>query len=172
MQFGDAHLNEDFTAVPPPYRPRGDEVRELTLPELLVAPDPGAATDTGITASERAGQYHWRVASMLLPLLLPLLALPLGMAAKRGRRTPGTVFAAVALLALYEALQLGESMGEKGRVPAWLAIWGPFATFGVFGLWLFRSSLQWPGDNPVMRAVSAIEAGFSGLHFSRKAGAK
>lgn len=167
VKFGDARLNEDFTAVPPPYRKRGTEVRELTLPELR--PGPAATTAEGITNDELAGQYHWRLASIFLPLLLPLLALPLGMAAKRGRRTPGTVFAALALLALYEALQLGESLGEKGRAPAWLAVWVPFATFGVFGLWLFRSSLQWPGDNPVMRAVSAIEAGFSGMHIGRKA---
>ncbi len=170
VQFGDAHLNEDFTAVPPPYRDRGAEVRELTLPELRRASAAGATAE--ITGDERAGQFHWRLASILLPLLLPLLALPLGMAAKRGRRTPGTVFAALALLVLYEALQLGESLGEKGRAPAWLAVWTPFVTFGVFGLWLFRSSLQWPGDNPVMRAVSAIEAGFSGMHIGRKAAKK
>jgi lipopolysaccharide export system permease protein len=167
VQFADAHLNEDFTAVPPPYRARGNEVRELTIPELRQAPAAGSATE--ITDNQRAGQFHWRLASIFLPLLLPLLALPLGMAAKRGRRTPGTVFAAVALLVLYEALQLGESLGEKGSVPAWLAVWGPFSIFGGFGIWLFRSSLQWPGDNPVMRAVNAIEAGFSGMHLVRKA---
>ncbi len=170
VKFGEAHLNEDFTAVPPPYRARGDSVRELTLPELRRMPAAGASR--GISASERAGEFHWRLASMLLPLLLPLLALPLGMAAKRGRRAPGTVFAAVALLALYEALQFGQSLGETARAPAWLAVWSPFVIFAVFGLWLFRSSLQWPGDNPVMRAVSAIEAGFGGLHLRKKAAKK
>ena len=33
----------------------------------------------------------------------------------------------------------------------------------MLGVWLFRGSLQWPGDNPVMRAVSAIESGFEGM---------
>ena len=42
----------------------------------------------------------------------------------------------------------------------------------VLGIWLFRSSLQWPGDNPVMRAVNAIESSFEGLQRRRKAGAK
>ncbi len=103
--------------------------------------------------SERDGEFHGRLARTVLPLLLPLLALPLGMAAKRGRRAPGTVFAALALLALNQALQFGESLGETGRAPAWLAVWLPVVFFGVLGIWLFRSSLQWPGDNPVMRAV-------------------
>jgi lipopolysaccharide export system permease protein len=170
VQFGNARLNEDFTTVPPPYRERGASVRELTLPELRhAAPTVG---DEEITATQRAGEYHGRLARTVLPLLLPLLALPLGMAAKRGRRAPGTVFAALALLMLNQALQFGEGMGETGRAPAWLAVWSPLVAFAILGLWLFRSSLQWPGDNPVMRAVSAIEGAFEGLQRKKKAGAK
>ncbi|HTQ37006.1 MAG TPA: LptF/LptG family permease [Steroidobacteraceae bacterium] len=170
VRFGDAHLNEDFTAVPPQFRARGESERELTLPELLHPPAPLPGQKPSLTASELAGEFHGRIARTVVPLLLPLLALPLGMAAKRGRRAPGTVFAAVALLTLHQALQFGESLGETGRAPAWLAVWLPVVVFGVFGAWLFRSSLQWPGDNPVMRAVSAIEAGFEGLHLRRKTG--
>jgi lipopolysaccharide export system permease protein len=170
VQFADAHLNEDFTAVPPAYRARGQSVREMTLPELRRAPVAGEPRS--LRPSKRQSEFHSRVAWAVLPLLLPLLALPLGMAAKRGRRAPGTVFAALALLILYEALQFGQSLGETGRAPAWLTVWSPMLIFGVFGAWLFRSSLQWPGDNPVMRAVSAIEAGFSGLHLGKKAGRK
>jgi lipopolysaccharide export system permease protein len=79
------------------------------------------------------------------------------------------VFAALALLLLNQALQFGEGMAETGRAAAWLSVWTPLAAFGVLGLWLFRSSLQWPGDNPVMRAVSAIEGAFEGMQRKRKA---
>ncbi len=167
LEFREIRLNEDFTAVPPPFRARGDSVRELTLPELR-----SSTVTANLSAKERrkvTGEFHGRVARTFLPLLLPLLALPLGMAAKRGRRAPGTVFATLALLTLNQALQFGESLGEAGRAPAWLTVWSPVAIFAVFGIWLFRSSLQWPGDNPVMRAVSAIEAGFEGLHRRKKA---
>jgi lipopolysaccharide export system permease protein len=105
-----------------------------------------------------------------LPLLLPRLALPLGMAAKRGRRAPGTVFAVLALLTLDQALQFGESLAENGRASAPLAVWLPVLSFAVLGTWLFRSSLQWPGDNPVMRAVAAIEGAFEGIQKRRKGG--
>jgi lipopolysaccharide export system permease protein len=168
-RFQEGRINEDFTAVPPPYRSRGDSVRELTLSELHA---PMIAPKESITVAEASGEFHGRLAWMLLPLLLPLLALPLGMAAKRGRRAPGTVFATLALLLLYEALQFGESLAETGRAPAWLAVWLPVLGFGAFGVWLFRSSLQWPGDNPVMRSVSAIEAAFEGLQRKKKAGAR
>jgi lipopolysaccharide export system permease protein len=168
-RFVEGQINEDFTAVPPPFRARGDSVRELTLSELR-APDATRSED--ITVAQTGGEFHGRLAWMLLPLLLPLLALPLGMAAKRGRRAPGTVFATLALLLLYEALQFGESLAETGRAPAWLAVWLPVLAFGALGAWLFRSSLQWPGDNPVMRSVSAIEAAFEGLQKKKKAASR
>ncbi len=167
VQISTGRINEDFTAVPPPYRARGKDERELTLPELRIQSAAYEAEDT--TAAERAGEFHGRLARIGLPLLLPLLALPLGMAAKRGRRAPGTVFAVLALLTLDQVLQLGESMAENGRVAAPLAVWVPMLLFAVLGVWLFRSSLQWPGDNPVMRAVAAIEGAFEGVQKRRKA---
>jgi lipopolysaccharide export system permease protein len=88
---------------------------------------------------------------------LPLLALPLGMASKRGRRTPGVVFGVLALLAIDHSLQFGESLADTGRLPAALAVWTPFVAFAALSIWIFRSSLAWPGDNPVLRAVVAIE---------------
>jgi lipopolysaccharide export system permease protein len=169
-RFATGRINEDFTLAPPPFRSRIENVRQLTLPELRVSSP--LYDEAGITAAQRAGEWHGRLARSLMPLLLPLLALPLGMAAKRGRRAPGTVFAVLALLTLNQALQFGESLAEAGRVAAWLAVWLPVLLFGMLGLWLFRSSLQWPGDNPVMRAVSAIESAFEGLQRRRKASTK
>ena len=166
MNFEAGRINEDFTAVPPPYRARGGSVRELTFTELWGGQVPA---DSKIRPSEVAGELHGRLARTVLPLLLPLLALPLGMAAKRGRRAPGTVFAAVTLLAFNQALQFGESLAESGRAQALVSVWTPLVLFGVLGVWLFRGSLQWPGDNPVMRAVSAIESGFEGVRRRRKA---
>ena len=165
LNFASGRINEDFTVVPPPYRARGGEVRELTLPELWSGWLPA---NSKLTHAELAGEMHGRMARILLPLLLPLLALPLGMAAKRGRRAPGTVFAAVALLALNQALQFGESLAESGRAQAAISVWTPVLAFAVLGIWLFRGSLQWPGDNPVMRAVTAIESGFEGMRRRRK----
>jgi lipopolysaccharide export system permease protein len=166
VKFAQGRINEDFTAVPPPFRARGGSVRELLLPELRV--DSPLVEEASLKSAQVRGEFHGRVARTFLPLLLPLLALPLGMAAKRGRRAPGTVFATLALLALNQALQFGESLAETGRVTAWIAVWSPVVVFGVFGVWLFRSSLQWPGDNPVMRAVSFIEGAFEGLHRKKK----
>lgn len=160
LRFERGLINEDFTPAPPPFRARGDSVRELTLPELWAGLH---GADTGQPQRKLAGEFHGRIARALLLPLLPLLALPLGMAAKRGRRTPGVIFAVLALLALNHSLQFGESLAESGRANAVVAVWTPWLVFAVGSLWLFRSSLAWPGDNPVMRAVSGIEKAFEGL---------
>lgn len=163
VRFADGRIDDDFTAEPPPFRARGESARELTLSELwrgVATTDEESAVKK---ANERSGEMHGRLARVVLPPLLPLIALPLGMAAKRGRRAPGVVFAALALLALNQALQFGESLAESGRAPGLITVWTPLVLFAVLGIWLFRSSLKWPGDNPIMRAVSAIENGFEGL---------
>jgi lipopolysaccharide export system permease protein len=168
LRFAHGRINDDFSA-PPPYRARGDSVRELTLPELWRGELPGHL-EPQERLNKRSGELHGRLARAFLPPLLPLLALPLGMAAKRGRRAPGIVFAALALLALYHALQFGESLAESGRASGLVAVWTPYLVFGGLGIWLFRSSLRWPGDNPVVRAVNVIENSFEGFGRRHKRG--
>jgi lipopolysaccharide export system permease protein len=85
------------------------------------------------------------------------------MAAKRGRRAAGAIFTALALLALNHSLQFGESLAESGRADAALAVWLPLAVFAALCLWLFRSSLAWPGDNPLTRAESRVGEGLNRL---------
>lgn len=111
-------------------------------------------------------EFHVRLARALILPLLPLLALPLGMAARGGRRAPGVVFAVLALLAVNHALQFGSSIAERGHVSPLVAVWLPWLVFALLSLWIFRGSLAWPGDNPVTRVVMAIERLFEGIRVS------
>ena len=153
-RFENAVLNADFTPGPPPFRARGASVRELTLPELWAGMQDPAATN--ISPARLAGEFHGRLARSFVLPLLPLLAIPLGMAAKRGGRAAGAVFTALVLLVLNHSLQFGESLAESGRANAVVAVWTPVVLFGALGFWLFRGSLAWPGDNPLSRATSRL----------------
>ena len=161
-RFDSGRINADFTPTPPSFRARGDSVRELTVRELWDGLN-GRLEGKDLAQPKLAGEFHGRMARALLLPLLVLLALPLGMASKRGRRAPGVVFACLALLTLNHALQFGESLAESGRASAPVAVWMPVVVFALFSAWLFRGSLAWPGDNPVSRAVAFIEAGFEGF---------
>ena len=141
----------DFTPAPTPMEARGASVRERTLPELWR----DMQLEDGQT--KPAAEFHSRLARALIFPFLPLLAFPLGMAAKRGRRAPGVIFGVLALLTIDHALQLGKSLADTGRLPAAAAVWTPYAVFVGLSVWIFRGSLAWPGDNPVLRAVVAVE---------------
>jgi lipopolysaccharide export system permease protein len=153
-RFEKAVINADFSPTPPPFRARGGSVRELTLTELWAGMHDSNATKP--SPPRLAGEFHGRLARSLVLPLLPLLAIPLGMAAKRGRRAAGAVFTALALLLLNHSLQFGESLAESGRADAALAVWLPLIVFAALCLWLFRGSLAWPGDNPLTRAESRL----------------
>jgi len=160
--FDESRIDRNLLPARQPFRERGESARERTQPELW--------SDIRRGGDNRAAaEFHGRLARVMLLPLLPLLALPLGMASKRGQRAPGVVFATVALIVVHHALQFGESLAANGRAPAALAVWTPYVLFAALGLWIFRGSLAWPGDNPVLRAVVAVEHLFEGLRPRRRA---
>jgi lipopolysaccharide export system permease protein len=134
-----------------PFRARGDSERELTLFELRH--ELGDPKDAAVSPHRLASEFQGRIVRTLSLPILPLVAVPLAMAAKRRRRTSGMIIAALLLLAYQHILQLGESLADIGRVPAIPALWVPFILFTIFGVWLFRNSRERPGDNPMTHAV-------------------
>lgn len=165
IRFRNGVAHEPFTPEAPPFRARGSSERELTLPELRQQMrDPAPAA----TPAELAGEFHARLARSLSLPLLPLLAFPLGMAAKRNRRAPGVVVAALLMLFLHHGLQLGQSLAQAGRLPVIPGVWTPVVLFAAVSFWLFARSQASPGENPVTRAVAAMEALIGGLHLRRR----
>lgn len=163
-RFDEGVVNRDLAPPATPFRARGESAREQTSAELWRAMETNGDRKS-------AAEFHGRLARSLVPPLLPLLAFPLGMAAKRGRRAPGVIFAALTLIALNHALQFGQSLAESGRLPAAPAVWTPFALFAVLSVWIFATSRAWPGDNPVSRAVASIDRLLEGLRPKRRAAA-
>lgn len=153
-----------ITSVPyaderPPFRARGEDEREMTLIELA-----SAMRDTpnhDITYGKRAGELYGRLARALSLPLLPLLAMPLALVAKRGRRGSGLVLAGLILFAYQHALQFGASLAGTRKAAAFPAVWTPFVVFAGLCLWLFLSSLKRPGDNPLTRVTAVIDIGIN-----------
>ena len=142
-----------FDIDAPPFRARGGAERELTLLELRremrEAPTPEGR-------SRAASEFYARmVRSVSLPLL-PLLATPLGMAAKRGRRGPGIVIAAIVLLLYQHGIQFGQGVADNGQASAFVAVWTPFAIFAALCGWLFVQSRRRPGETPFTVVVDAL----------------
>ena len=141
-------------------KPRGGDVRELTLFELshlMRTPDPI------IPRGALAAEFYSRLARSFAVPLLPLLALPMAMAAKRRRRAPGLILAAVLMMSFHHGVQLAQSLAASGRADPLMAVGGVFAVFAGICLWLFLSSLGRPGDTPVGRAIATLDSWIQGL---------
>src|SRR3712207_8298991 len=82
MVFTSSEQSRAFVQRLPAFRPRGADEREMTLGELW-----DAEGETGVPQRRLDGELHGRLVRSASLLLLPLLAMPMGLAAKRSRRS-------------------------------------------------------------------------------------
>lgn len=134
-----------YTPRAKPYRPRGQSERELTLNELIHALGNPASP---ISHDSLQAEFHGRLVRALSLAILPMLAVPMGMSAKRAYRWQGIAVAALILLLYYHAIQLGESLGSLGRVDPRLGLWGPFLIFSAGCSALFFTTERRAGSLP------------------------
>jgi lipopolysaccharide export system permease protein len=134
-------------------RARGGDQRELTLTELArnaAEPRPVLPRDTLLA------ELYARLARSLVLPFLPLIALPLGLAAKRKRRTAGLIFAGALLLAFQHGIQFGQGLAAAGDVSAEVGVGVPFFLFTGFAVWMFAGSRKRPGETPIGRVVGHV----------------
>jgi lipopolysaccharide export system permease protein len=120
--------------------------REQTVPVLAAeatAAHPRAdmqATNVLRTSSDGRyiAEYHWRIATVVITVLLGVLAVPMARLRPRQGRY-GRVIWAVLLFAIYISLLLsGRTLLEKGSVPAWLGLWWVHGLVALLGLGIIK----------------------------------
>jgi lipopolysaccharide export system permease protein len=118
------------------FRPRGEDQRELTLPELARAlVDPPQS----IGLPELRSEFHKRLVMVASILVLPFLALPFAMGRRRGQRAYRFGIALAILIGYHEIIEQGALMTKLAGVSPWLTLWTPFALLSAFALWRFRA---------------------------------
>jgi lipopolysaccharide export system permease protein len=139
------------------FRTRGGGTEELTLPELLrTASAPGTSEQQ--RRASRAN-FHFRMAEILMILLVPLLAVALAVPPKRSSSGLGIFLSLVIVVTVHKVNQYAEQMGAQGRIDPAIAIWVPFALFGGLFVWLFWTLAHKPGGQP----IGALERVFGKL---------
>jgi len=154
-QFGEATFNIPLTPRFAPFRQRGESERELTLNEL--AEEASAATPQ-LPVSRLRAELHSRLARAFSLPLVPLLAVPLAMTAKRRQHSAGLVIASAILVSYHHLLNAGASLAATGALPVFPAVWGPAGIFAALCLWLFVTAGAAPRDNWLTRSVEAVQA--------------
>ncbi len=110
-------------ATPPPRNLREQTLPELrsTLRELRGLPD-GPSVRRQV--SETLVEVHKKLALPVAPVVFSCLALPLALGRRRhSSRTWGFVVSLVVIIVSYALLTVGEQLADRGRVPAWIAMW-------------------------------------------------
>ncbi len=156
VRVGSFSKSIDALFTPPPFRPRGNNERELTLIELWQQQD---APPRGATLNEMKAELHSRIVRIVSILALPFLAVALGALSPKRRQGASLAFGLFLLIAYNEILQFGESMIEEGKVSPWLGLQLPMAVFICLSLWVFlRASgrVARSSWNPLSAAIDRV----------------
>ena len=156
LRFGD-FTDHEVLSSGATLAPRGGDVQELTFPELV---GEISRPDAIIPKRELQAELYARLVRSLAIPLLPLIALPLALAAKRGRRAPGMIVGAVMLVAFHHGVTLCKSLAASGKTSPLVSIGGLFVGMTALALWLFLSSRRRPGETPISGLLSGMESLF------------
>ena len=117
--------------------PRGEDERELTLPELFARlGSPHKRT----TEQAMRAEIHKRLLNAVSPLVLPFLALPFTIGGRRARRGYRFGVALVLIVVFHEIVEQGSVAAHSGRVSPWLVMWLPLGLLSLFAGWRYYSA--------------------------------
>lgn len=125
------------------FRDRGQEAKEMTIIELWQA---RGSDDPAIIAT-----LHSRIARALSILIVPFLAIPLGLVAKRSGRALGITVGVIILLVYHKLLEFGLNFSAMGGVSPWLVIWLPTVIFILLTARLYYIGAYKVGGLPLRR---------------------
>ncbi len=139
-----------------PFRGRGNEMKELVLPELVGRAYGGTASSPQDERGARAN-LHFRLVEVAMMLMLPLLAIALAVPPKRSTSSLGIFMGIVMVVTYHKINQYAESAGAQGRMIPELALWLPFLALVALILWMYHVIAHRPGGQP----IGALEAAFA-----------
>src|SRR3546814_915162 len=130
---------------------------ERTLPELVrYSRDPGASEEVRDTSR---AEFHFRIAEVATMLLLPLLAVSLGVPPKRSTSALGVFLGIVMIVSYHKVNQYAADIGGLGRIDPLIALWVPFLIFAALILWMYHTIAYVPGGQP----IGGLERAFAKL---------
>jgi lipopolysaccharide export system permease protein len=134
----------------------GSESDELYLHELWRIGYGGG----GVTRHQRLeAQAHlnFRIAEVLMMLVLPLLAVSLAVPPKRSSSGLGIFVAILIIVAYHKVNQYGQQAGANGQLDPILALGVPLVLFAAMIMWMYHVLAHRPGGQP----IGALEKTFA-----------
>jgi lipopolysaccharide export system permease protein len=132
------------------FRPRGQDERELTLPELVASLDHPPAE---ATKAEVATELAERLVNAVSILIFPFLAIPFAVGSRRSQRGFRTGFALALIVIYHEIIQQGGNIANKGNVSPLIALWVPCLLLGLFAAWRYYATCYTVSSDPIGDAL-------------------
>lgn len=138
-----------------PFRPRGENARELTQGEIWAA----MGSATGEEARRFAVEFHERLVRAVSLLGIALLSVPLAVARKRSPGWPRIALAIVVLAVFDNLIKFVSGLGALGRIDPALGLWGLAILFNGGALWLFVTHPGQGAPSPLRRFLRWLDRG-------------
>jgi lipopolysaccharide export system permease protein len=145
------------------FRPRGEDERELTLPELYAALDQPPAKSS---REEVASELSERLVTAVSILILPFLAIPFAVGSRRSPRGFRTGVALVLIVLYNEVIQQGASAANNGVASPLVTLWLPCLLLALFAGWRYVSTCFTLRNDPVSTAIDAAGDAWAGLRLA------
>ena len=116
------------------FRPRGQDERELELPELYAQQD---TPPKGSSRNSMRAELHKRIVYVASFLMLPLLAVPFAIGRPRSQRGYRFGTALVIVVAFHEIIEQGAVATKVSGLSPWLSMWLPFGLITLFAAWRY-----------------------------------
>ena len=142
------------------FRPRGEDERELTLPELFKALDnPPPKANANDVKSELAE----RLVTAVSILILPYLAIPFAVGNRRSARGFRTGVALVLIVVYNEIIHQGAALSNHGIASPLLTMWLPCLLLALFAAWRYVGTCFTLRNDPIGLVIDRVGDFFGNL---------
>jgi lipopolysaccharide export system permease protein len=141
LNFDSFDLEIDLPAIGV-FRERGGDEREATFDEIVSFLRQETRASSPLYDEYRAG-LHWRIIHPLSFLIMPILAIAMGVSGRRQRSSVKPIVGIAILIVYHETLEeWGMVVAGNGQLSPYISMWGVFAAFAIISVLLYRGSID------------------------------
>ncbi len=141
LNFDSFDLEIDLPAIGV-FRERGGDEREATFDEIVSFLRQETRASSPLYDEYRAG-LHWRIIHPLSFLIMPILAIAMGVSGRRQSSSIKPIVGIAILIVYHETLEeWGMVVAGNGQLSPYISMWGVFAAFAIASILLYRGSID------------------------------
>lgn len=141
LNFDSFDLEVDLPAIRG-FRERGGDEQEATFDEVVAFLQTETPQSSPLYYEYRAG-FHWRIIHPLTFLIMPILAVAMGVTGRRGSSNVKPVIGIAILIVYHELLEeWGKVVASDGSLSPYISMWGILAAFTAISVFLYNGSID------------------------------